>query len=77
MCTCGGERSVRLGLRTQNDVAKYLFNAAELLLDNEPTLRYTTHKAWYVDLDCYSWIIIYDVTETPHSNPPQVAAIQL
>ena len=51
--------------KTHNDVAKYLLNAAELLLDNESTLRYATDKAWYVDFHCFSWII-YNVTETPH-----------
>ena len=66
---------VCFGLKTHNNVAKYLLNTAELLLDNEPTLRYATDKAWAVDFTVFHGL--YNITETPHSNPPQVTAIQL
>ena len=44
---------VRLDLKTHNNVTEYLLNTAELL-DNEPTLRYATDKAWDVDFNCFS-----------------------
>ena len=50
---------VCLGYKTHNNVAKSLLNAAELL-DNEPTLRYTTDRAWHVDFNCL--IIIYRIS---------------
>ena len=66
-----------LVFKIHNDVSEYLLSAAELL-NNEPTLRYATDKAWHVDFNCFLWITYnYILQQTPHSNPPQIAAIQL